>query len=152
MDVAIERGELQGRGGSVLSWTARKPEWIRDGKIQFIVQIGLKKSKDIPDSVPLLVDLAKDPSSRKMFELLSSAGAVGRSVMAPPDMPADKVKALRAAFDATVADPAFIEATSKRNLPLNPTPGTEVQKIIVDTVSAPPEVTMRLRKALGFAK
>lgn len=150
MDVAIERGELQGRGGSLLSWTARKPEWIRDGKINFIVQIGLEKTKELPASVPLLMDLTKDKQERKMLELLSSAGAVGRSIMAPPGLPADRVKALRAAFDATVADPAFIEATSKRQLPLNPMTGAKVQTMIVETVSAPPEVVARLRKILGF--
>lgn len=150
MDVAIERGELQGRGGSLLSWTSRKPDWIKDGKIHFIVQIGLEKAKDLPASVPLLTDLAPDAKTRKMLELVSSAGAVGRAVVAPPGMPADRVKALRAAFDATVVDPAFIADTSKRNMPLNPSTGAKVQKIVEETVSAPEDVTKRLRAILGF--
>jgi tripartite-type tricarboxylate transporter receptor subunit TctC len=152
MDVAIERGELHGRGGSLLSWTSRKPDWIRDGKIKFIVQIGLAKDKDLPDSVPLLIDLAADAQIRKMLELVSSAGAVGRSLVAPPGVPADRVAALRAAFDATVADPAFIAATAKRNMPINPTSGAKLQKIVADTVSAPPEAAQRLRTLLGFDK
>jgi tripartite-type tricarboxylate transporter receptor subunit TctC len=152
MDLAIERGELQGRGGSLLSWTSRKPDWIRDGKIKFIVQIGLERDKELPDSVPLLADLAPDAQTRKMLELVSSAGAVGRSLVAPPGVPAGRVAALRAAFDATVADPEFIAANTKRNMPINPTSGAKVQKIVEDTVSAPPEVAQRLRKLLGFDK
>ncbi len=150
MDVAIERGELQGRGGSLLSWTSRKPDWIRDGKIHFMVQIGLEKAKDLPASVPLLADLATDAKTCKMMELVSSAGAVGRALVAPPGLPADRVKALREAFDATVADPAFIAATANRNMPLIPASGAKVQKIVEETVSAPPEVTKRLRTILGF--
>ncbi len=149
MDVAIEQGELHGRGGSLLSWTSRKSDWIRDGKVNFVVQIGLKKAKEIPN-VPLLVDLAKDDRSRQIFELLSSAGAVGRSLLAPPGLPPVRVSMLRSAFNDMIVDPGFLADAQKRSLPINAGTGEDVQKIVEKTAGAPKAIVDDLRKVLGM--
>ncbi|MEX2454753.1 MAG: tripartite tricarboxylate transporter substrate-binding protein [Rhodospirillaceae bacterium] len=149
MDVAIEQGELHGRGGSLLSWTSRKQDWIRDGKVNFIVQIGLERAKEIPD-VPLLIELAKDDRTRKIFELMSSAGAVGRSMVAPPGMPAERVAILKTAFEEMVRDPAFLADAEKRALPINAGSGDKVQTVVANTVAAPKEIVDELRTLLGM--
>lgn len=149
MDVAIEQGELQGRGGSLLSWTSRKQDWIRDGKVNFIVQIGLEPAKEIPN-VPLLIDLAKDAESKKIFELMSSAGAVGRSLIAPPGVPADRLAALTGAFEKMIKDEAFLADANKRSLPINAAPGAKVQKVVENTVEAPKATVDKLRTLLGM--
>jgi tripartite-type tricarboxylate transporter receptor subunit TctC len=149
IDLAIERGELVGRGGSLLSWTSRKQDWIRDKKIRFIVQIGIEKDRSIPD-VPLMVDLAKDDKTRQMYALLSSASAVGRSLFAPPGIPADRARELRSAFDTMVADPAFLADAKKRDLTINPSSGVKLQEVVAKTIATPKEVVGELRKILGM--
>jgi tripartite-type tricarboxylate transporter receptor subunit TctC len=149
MDLAIERGEIVGRAGSLLSWTARQQAWLREGKVTYLVQIGLVKDKEIPN-VPLLLDLAKDDKTRKLYALMSSASAVGRSIFAPPDVPADRVAMLRAAFDKAVADPKLIAEAKKREVTLNPSKGAEIQQIVRDTIATPKEVVDQLRKLLGM--
>ncbi len=149
MDVAIEQGEIHGRGGSLLSWTSRKQDWLKDGKVNFIVQIGLEPAKEIPN-VPLLIDLAKDARSRTMFELMSSAGAVGRSLVAPPGVPAERLAILKKAFDSMIEDRRFLEDANKRALPINAGPGEKVQKIVAATVGAPNATVDELRKLLGM--
>lgn len=150
MDKAIEKGELHGRGGSLLSWTARKPGWIRDGKIKFIVQIGLTKSPELPASLPLLMDLAKNDADREVLQLLSSAGAVGRSLVAPPGVDAARAAALKAAFVATVRDSAFLADTKKQNLAVAPLSSAEIQGIVEKTVNTPDALAKRIRSAIGL--
>jgi hypothetical protein len=149
IDLAIQQDELDGRGGSYLSWISRKPDWVRDGKAKFLVQIGLAKSRDLP-TVPLRSDLAPDARSRQLLELLSSAGAVGRSIVAPADIPPERVAILRTAFDAMVADAGFKPSLAKRNLPLNPVSGAKIQQIVRNTVGAPKDLAQELRKILGL--
>ena len=150
MDKAIEKGELHGRGGSLLSWTARKPGWIKDGKIRFIVQIGLTKSPELPDSLPLLMDLAKNDADREVLQLLSSAGAVGRSLVAPPGVDAARAAALKAAFVATMSDKAFLADTKKQNLAVAPLSSAEIQAIVEKTVNTPDALAKRIRSAIGL--
>ena len=149
IDLAIQQDELDGRGGSYLSWISRKPDWVRDVKVKFLVQNGLAKLRDLP-TVPLRSDLAPDARSRQLLELLSSAGAVGRSIVAPADIPPERVAILRTAFDAIVADAGFKSSLAKRNLPLNPVSGAKIQQIVRNTVGAPKDLAQELRKILGL--
>ena len=150
MDKAMEQGELHGRGGSLLSWTARKPAWIRDGKIKYIVQIGLTKSPELPASLPLLMDLAKNKDDREVLKLLSSAGAVGRSLVAPPGVSGERVAAIRAAFIATMHDSGFLQAAKKQGLAIAPLSSKEIQSIVSKTVATPEALAKRIRKAIGL--
>src|SRR3712207_5304322 len=114
INLAMEREEVAGRGSNSWgSWKGTKPDWIRDKKINILVQIGLQKTEDLPD-VPLLMDLASNPDDRAVLKLLSSPTTIGRPILAPPGVPAERVKALRAAFDATMKDPAFLEDAKKQ--------------------------------------
>lgn len=146
INLAMEKGEVDGRGSNNwVSWKSTKPDWIRDKKIVNLVQIGAKREPDLPD-VPLLTELAKDDEDRKIMQLVSAPVAVGRPVFSTPNVPADRLKALRDAFDKTMKDPAFLAAAKKTGLDIDPVSGAELQKIVAGIVSTPPAVTAKLVK------
>src|SRR5262249_31587848 len=108
INLAMERGEVEGQ--AALGWNSLKstnPDWIADKKIRVIAQYGSKRNPQLPD-VPLF-ELPKDEIARQALTLMFSRQDYGRPFLAPPDVPADRLQALRAAFTATMADPAFLE-------------------------------------------
>jgi tripartite-type tricarboxylate transporter receptor subunit TctC len=152
VNLAMERGEVQGRGSnSWASYKGTKPEWVRDNKIIILAQVGLKRADDLPN-VPLLQDLATNPEDAAAMRLLSAPTAIGRPFFAPPGVPAERVKALRAAFDATMLDPAFLGEAKKLNLDVNPVSGEDLQKIVADIIDASPVVKKRLADVLALVE
>ena len=121
---------------------------MRDKKINILVQIGLTKAPDLPD-VPLLMDLAKNDQDRAVLKLLSAPTTIGRPLFTTPDVPPERVKALRDAFDATMKDPAFIAQAKKQNFDINPVAGEEMQKIVADIVASPKPLTDKLNDIIG---
>jgi tripartite-type tricarboxylate transporter receptor subunit TctC len=112
--IAMERGELDGYCS--FTWAAVKsarPNWIEHKQINVLLQLSLNKHPELPD-VPLITDLAKDQASRQLFTLAFGAQKMGRPVATTPDVPAERLQALRRAFDATMADPDF-HADARRN-------------------------------------
>jgi hypothetical protein len=112
------------------------------------VQIGLTKAPDLPD-VPLMMDLAKSPDDKAVLKLLSASTTIGRPLFTSPGVPEERVKALRAAFEATMKDPEFLADAQKRGFDINPVSGEEMQKIVVDIVSTPRAVADRLQSIIG---
>jgi hypothetical protein len=152
INLAMERGEVAGRGSnSWASWKATRPEWLKDKKINILVQIGLNKAPDLPD-VPLLMDLAANPDDKAVLRLLSAPSAIGRPIFTTPGVPEDRVKALRAAFDATIKDPAFIEEAKKAQMEVDPVSGEELQRIVADIVATPAQVAKRLGEIIAEGK
>lgn len=148
INLAMEKGEVDGRGSNNwASWKATKPDWLRDGKIVNIVQIGPKRESDLKD-VPLLTELATNDEDRKVMELLSAPVAIGRPVFTTPNVPADRVAALRAAFEKTMKDPVFLADAKKINLEIDPVSGVEMQKIVAGIVATPKEVVNKLNKII----
>jgi hypothetical protein len=123
-------------------------EWIKDKKINMLVQIGLTKAPDLPD-VPLMMDLAKNPEDKAVLKLLSASTTIGRPLFTSPGVPEERVKALRAAFDATMKDPEFLADAQKRGFDINPVSGEEMQKIVVDIVATPKAIADRLQSIIG---
>jgi tripartite-type tricarboxylate transporter receptor subunit TctC len=115
LDLAMERRETDGRANTWDGWAAAKPDWLARKLVVHLVQIGLSKLPEIGD-VPLFIDLVTDPADREVAELLSAAIALGRTIFAPPEVPADRIAALRRAFDATMVDPAYLQEAKARNL------------------------------------
>jgi tripartite-type tricarboxylate transporter receptor subunit TctC len=152
INLAMERGEVAGRGSnSWASWKATRPEWLKDKKINILVQIGLNKAPDLPD-VPLLMDLAANPEDKAVLRLLSAPSAIGRPIFTTPGVPEDRVKALRAAFEATIKDPAFIEEAKKTQMEIDPVSGEELQRIVADIVATPERVAKRLGDIIAEGK
>ena len=144
----MERGEVDGRGSNAwASWKSTKPEWLTDKKINILVQIGLKKARR---SARRAADdgSRQNDEDRAVLRLLSAPTAVGRPIFSTPDVPMDRVTALRHAFDATMTDPDFIAEAKKSNLDLDPVAGEKLQQIVDDIVAAPKTVTRKLAAAL----
>jgi tripartite-type tricarboxylate transporter receptor subunit TctC len=139
ISLAMERGEVDGRcGWSWSSVKAEKSDWLKDGKLNLVVQLALQKANDLPN-VPLILDLAANDKQRQILKLIFARQTMGRPFAAPPGVPADRARALRAAFDATMKDPEFLAEADKRGLEVNPVSGVEAQKLIDDLYATPKE-------------
>ena len=149
INLALEKGEVAVRGSNAWgAWKATRPDWLRNKKINILVQIGLSKAPDLPD-VPLLIDLAKNEDDRAVLKLLSAPTTIGRPLYVAPGVPPERVKALRDAFQKMVKDPTFIEAAAKENFELNPVSGEEMQKIVADIIATPKPIADRLQQIIG---
>ena len=152
INLAMEKGEVGARGSnSWEGWKSTKPEWVKDHKINVLVQIGLTKAPDLPD-VPLLMDLATNDQDRTALRLLSAPATIGRPLFSTPGVPPERVQALRDAFDATMRDPAFLAAAQQAGLAVNPVSGSELQKIVGEIIGAPDEVKKRLAGILAVSE
>ena len=114
VDLAIERGEVQARGGMTLTGVKQeRPHWVAEKKVVMLVQTGAESEAEYPD-VPLMHELARNDEERQILQLISSPAALGRPFFLPPEVPADRVAALRKAFAATMKDPDYIAEGNKR--------------------------------------
>ena len=149
INLAMQRGEVAIRGqNSWSSWKSQHMDWIKAKQITILVQIGLTKDKELPD-VPLLMDLATAPDDRAALKLLSAPTAIGRPIFTTPGVPQERVEALRAAFNATMKDPAFLATAAKANMDLNPVSGDELQRIVAELFATPPSAVQRLKEILA---
>lgn len=147
--LAIERGEVQGMSGRAYSsLLAANPDWIRDKKVKILLQFGLKPHPDLKD-VPFALDLADNPLDKKMLEFIFTKYEILRLYFTPAGVPADRVAALRAGFDATMKDASFLADAKKTRIDIDPVSGTEVQSMVHKLYEAPPEVVERARSRMG---
>jgi len=148
VDLAMERGEVAARAGASLSGMRQeRGDWIRDKKVIPLVQVGSERDKDYPD-VPLMQELAKTTEQRQVLNLVSSPPALGRPFFTTPDAPADRVAALRKAFDATMQDEGFLAEAKQYNLDLNPMTGDQITTIVNDTINAPADAVAKAKAAI----
>jgi hypothetical protein len=143
IDLAMERGEVQGRCG--WSWTAVKAThqpWLDQKKINILFQMGLSKHADLPN-VPLIVDLAKTDEDRAIFKMIFARQVMAWPFAAPPGVPKDRADALRKAFMDTMKDKDFLAEASKANLDISPVAGDEIQKLVVDIYGTPAPVVQK---------
>jgi len=148
INLAIERGEVQGMGG--LGWAsirAQTPHWISDKKIKVLAQYGLKRYQELAD-VPTMLELAKSDADRQAMTMLFARTEYGRPYFLPPDVPAERVAALRRAFDATMKDAAFVAEAAKLQFDVDPLTGEQVQALVAQLAATPREVAARVRAAL----
>jgi tripartite-type tricarboxylate transporter receptor subunit TctC len=146
--LAMERGEVDGAG---TSWTAVKvgrADWLRDKKIKIILQTAPERSADLPDA-PSIAEYGKNDADKQLTSLYASGSAVGRSLLGPPGIPADRLKALRDAFMAMVKDPDFLAEVKKMNIDLEPLSGDAMQTLVEKTLSIPKEVSERGKALFG---
>jgi len=140
--LAMERGEVDGAFTSWNTLKRTKQDWLRNHRINVLYQCALERHRDLPD-VPTNVELGKTPEARQILAFYTSSAAVGRSIVAPPGMPTDRVKVLRTAFDAMVKDPEFLAEIERAQQEFQPASGEELQKLIQDTASVPAEIVER---------
>ena len=145
VNLAMERGEVEGRGSnSWASWKSTKPDWLKEKKINILVQVALVRHPDLPD-VPLLMELATNESDRKLLEFFSSDTDLSRSLVTTQDVPAERVAALRKAFDAMVKDADFLAEAAKAAMDISPGTGEASQKIADSIVNTPADVLARAK-------
>jgi len=143
--LAVERGEVDGQAG--LSWgyiKASKGSWIKEKKIDVLLQLALEKHKDLPD-VPLVMDIVKNEPDRQLLELFLSRLPMAWPFAAPPDVPQERVAALRRAFDETMKDPAFIAEANKQSLEVEPMTGEAIAVLMKRVYASSPAVVERAR-------
>lgn len=139
LNLAMERGEVQGRGASWVSVQLAMPEAIADGRIKPIVFASITREPSAPDT-PTLAELMTDPVHRQVAEFLSAESDFGRSVFLPPGVPGDRVAMLRAAFERTMTDPVFLADAKRLNLTIEPMSHVELARITEKVVSAPKDI------------
>lgn len=147
--LAMERGEVMGLAD--WSWSnvkSRRGDYLRDKKIRILMQSALQKEPDLPD-VPLALDYVKNPEDRQIMELIMAQKTVARPLVAPPDVPKDRIAVLRTAFMATGKDADFIQDSEKSKLDIGLTSGEEVDKVVARIVKTPPALAERLSAAIA---
>ena len=145
----MERGEVSGRCG--WSWSSVKstrPDWIEDGRINLLLQISTAKHPDLPD-VPLIMDYAQSKDERDLLRLAFARQALGRPFVAPPNVPADRLEALRTAFMATMSDPEFLAEAAQADLEITPISGAEVEELVEAAYQTNPAVVERIQEILN---
>ncbi len=149
VDLAMERGEVQGRGSNPwASYKAVRPDWVREGKIIPLVQIGMTRDPDLPN-VPRLIDLAANDEQRRMFEFVSTDVAMERPYAAPPGIPADRLNAYRRGFEQMVKDAEFLATAQKQDMDINLHTGEQVEKMVQRTTSTPQENVAKVKAAMA---
>jgi tripartite-type tricarboxylate transporter receptor subunit TctC len=135
--MALARGEVDIISGAWNAWR-RRPD-VLDGTFRPVIQYGLTRHKELHD-VPLMQELLDDPKHKQVAEFLSSASTIGRALLVQKAVPAQRIAALRAAFDEMVKDPAFIMQAERAGAELDPAPGVEIQKVSDAIVATPKEI------------
>ncbi len=143
INLAMQREEVAGRNNTWSSWKVTKKDWLANKDIHILAYAG-PLPKDLP-GVPSLEDLGRTADERAIIALLISGTKLGRPLAAMPGVPAERVKALRAAFMATMKDPDFVKDTSVANIEIDPVPGEAMQKVVADVLATPKALVERAR-------
>jgi tripartite-type tricarboxylate transporter receptor subunit TctC len=147
--LAMERGETQGfcsLGFATLE--AIRPGWMAEHKVNIFVQLALKKSSEHPE-VPLALDFAKTQADRQAIELIVSPNLFARPFAAPPGVPANRLAALRKAFDETVTDPDYLAEAKERGLHVELVTGAELDDVLRRLYATPKEIVTRVKEAVN---
>jgi hypothetical protein len=150
--IALERGEVEGRGGN--SWAslyASNPDWVDQKKLNFLVQIGLR-----PDpasqlaGVPVLVDLIADPDDKRAVEVITLPTVLGYAYWLAPEVSGERIGELRTAFQATMKDEAFLADAVKSKMLVKPQPGEDVAALVTRAAATPKAVLERTSALLEW--
>jgi tripartite-type tricarboxylate transporter receptor subunit TctC len=143
--LAMERGEIEGNGASAYTTIkALNGDWIRDKKIKILAQWALRPNPELP-GVPSVLELAKNDTDKAALLLVLARLDFGRPFFLPPNVPADRVAALRKAFDDTMKDPAFLAEAEKLKLDIDPLNGVQVSELVARVLATPKDVVERVR-------
>jgi tripartite-type tricarboxylate transporter receptor subunit TctC len=143
MGLAMERGEVDGNGSTSWDYLETKSDWLDGRRVAFLYTIALSRYRAVPD-VPTILELTDNARDRDVLKLVASGSTIGRSVVGPPDIPADRVAALRQAFDAMVKDPEFLADAKGRHLGVDPMAGAELARIVADVAGQPEDVAQKM--------
>ncbi|MDP1603427.1 MAG: hypothetical protein Q8M03_09205 [Legionella sp.] len=146
--IALEQGEVDGVCG--LAWAtikASRPHWISENKLNVILQMGFSKHADLPN-VPNVRDLLANENDQRMLDLILTRQEIGRPISAPPDIPKERLQALRQAFTATIDDSTFIVEAQKSKLEIEAISGAEIDEMLKAAYSTPRSIVDRASRLL----
>jgi tripartite-type tricarboxylate transporter receptor subunit TctC len=146
MVIAMERGEVDSVTNSWDSWKSLNPSWLAEKKINLLVQTE-PKSKEL--NIPSVQELARNDDDRKVIQLIISGDALGKPMATAPNVPAERVKALRDAFEATVRDPEFIKAAAAARIEVNPIAGVQLQDTVQKVLATPKHLAERAKSIIA---
>jgi hypothetical protein len=124
-----------------------KPDWMRDKKVNILFHTGVADFAELP-GVPRIRNLVKDETDRKALEFLLARELMGRPFVAPPGIPADRARALRDAFNATLKDAEFLKDAARSSIEVNLVTAEEINGLLIDAAALPPGVIERARQVL----
>lgn len=146
--LAMERGEIQGRcGGLISSIKSTRPDWFPQHKINVPIQIAERRNPLFPN-VPAVGEFAKDARTQNILRLLLSPLKMDRPILAPPGVPTERVAALRAAFHAAMHDPGFVAQAEKQHLEIGEVTGAEVAQVLDEAFAMPPDIATAASAAM----
>jgi tripartite-type tricarboxylate transporter receptor subunit TctC len=148
--IAAERGEVQGAVGALSNLTVNQADGWRSGKFRVLMQFGSERNGDIK-ATPTAIELAATEADRQMLRFIALKFSLARALLLPPDVPAAQTEALRAAFDATMSDPGFLDAARKLGIDIDPLDHRAIQRLIGQVDGTPDEVVDRLRNLIASA-
>jgi tripartite-type tricarboxylate transporter receptor subunit TctC len=150
--LAMERGEVQGRcGGLISSIRSTRPDWFPEKKVNVPIQIARTRNAIFPD-VPAISEFAKDDRTKKILQLVLAPLEMDRPILAPPGVPAERVAALRVAFHAAMNDPAFVAQAEKESLEIGEVSGPDVARVLDDAFALPPDIAQAATAAMGASR
>jgi tripartite-type tricarboxylate transporter receptor subunit TctC len=141
--LAMERGEVEGICESLDSVSGKRPTWIPEKKVTILFQGGAMPNPSLA-GIPFVADLARTPEDRQAIEFLYAGQGIGRPFVAPPDMPADRVKMLRGAFNATMQDPEFLDDAKRNMLDVEPEDGEHLAALIKKVYATPTPIVDKI--------
>lgn len=148
--LAVARGEVDGICADYATVKATQNDWIKRGDIVVLAQFGLSALKGL-EQVPMGIEQVKDGLDRQAVRLFLSQQEFGRPYVMPPEVPKDRLAALRAAFEATMSDPAFLEDAEKIQMDVSPLTGAELDTLFQEAYASSPEVVARTKVLLHRA-
>ncbi len=154
IDLAVERGELQCRAFTITAYHAREPfiSWRKRNFVNVLVQTGSKRDARLKDSPTIYEFMDKYKASqagRSLAKVILASGDFGRPIVAPPGVPADRLKILRDSFDKTITEAVLLAEAERRRLEIDPTRWDEMESLAKEVMATPPDVVARMRKLLG---
>src|SRR5258706_2553221 len=154
IDLAVERGELHCRAFTITAYYAREPfiSWRKRNFTNVLVQTGSQRDpriKEAPTIYELMDKYKTNAPSRTLTKVILASGDLGRPIVAPPGVPADRIKILRDAFDKTIVDGAFLAEAERRRLEIDSTKWDEMESLAKEVMVTPPDIVARMRKLLG---
>lgn len=147
--LAAERKEVDLIGSiGIATLLVRNPDWITERKAPIVYQAALTRHPMLPH-VPALAELGQSAEGKAVLTAIAASAEIGRSIITTPNVPQERLAALRKAFNAMVADPAFIDNLKRRNILLEPMTGEQVDKISTDTLQTPPAVLALVQRLVS---
>jgi tripartite-type tricarboxylate transporter receptor subunit TctC len=143
--VALERREADGSTGGLVNLLVSKDAWLKDGTLRVPLQLGFERHPLLKDA-PTLLELVKSDEDKKLLEAYLTKYKLARPLALPPGVPADRVAAIRAAFEATMKDPEYLAEAEKGRIEISPVNGATAQAMVKQIQATPQPIIDRLRE------